>query len=328
MATTISLKSDHTNGFAHWYGDAFELIHQLKHSSASNVGSVLKIGRSHATHMQYNQVHSFQKINNNAYKVTLNLPGLFGPLGVLPLFDQELTSKSSAEVQDATVTFFDIFHHQLSLCAYQSWLNNRLIKSYHVKNRTLENANEQSLVMHRFLACLANTENNRSHIDDYITSKALLLRKKELSTSVLESLLKAYLNIPMVIINLNGIYQKAEKDDLAYLSSISNPSALGENTILGETIYVYHNQIKLVIGPLSYKDYQSFLPGGNALDDLQRLVKKLVSFQFEVRVQLILDQSDIPLLTLQKPLVQLGRTTWLYSNNIVHHKNGCSFTIC
>jgi|GEM_PF-5297455 len=323
MATTVSLNKAHP---VLWQGDANELIHQLKQNHKSDFDIYWRIGRSNSVHMQYKQVHAIYKNEQGSHTISLNMPGLFGPLGVLPLFDQKLTAKSPAEVQQATTTFFDIFHHQLSLCAYQSWLNNRLIKSYHL--RASQDSNDvESLLMHRFLSGLANTKHVANAIDAFIASSSLLLRKKELSTSVLESLLKAYFTLPLSINNLKGIYQRAEKNDLSYLSAEEFLSALGENSILGETIYVYHNQIEIIIGPLNYQDYQSFLPGGQALNDLKQLIKKLVPFQFEIQVQLILFNEAIPLPRLNQPFVQLGRTAWLPAKDSCQHKQGCVFSI-
>jgi type VI secretion system protein ImpH len=276
--------------------------------------------------LQYNQVHKVQKIDD-CWHIILNLTGLVGPLGVLPLMDQQLVSSLDTNIKESNSAFFDIFHHELTMRSYESWLAHRILLTYQKRNH-LQVKTPTDRTLHSLLIHLAGSLSNRTSIDDFMVSHALIFRKKYISTSSLEALLRSYFGFELRVQNFSPNFHCISEKNFSRLSKMAHQNSLGQDVRLGQSIVVYQNQIRIDIGPLNWNDYQMCLPGGEGLLHLKKMIEKIVPHHIEVRAKLVIKQSALPRFVLSPNCQQLGRTAWLCAKPITQDKEGCSFSVC
>jgi type VI secretion system protein ImpH len=82
--------------------------------------------------------------------------------------------------------------------------------------------------------------------------------------------------------------------------------------MLGARIFDRQHKFRVVLGPLSMRDYQRFLPGGASLVRLTDWVRLYVRDPLDWDVNLQLRQSEVPRLALGRRQ-RLGYTTWLHA---------------
>jgi type VI secretion system ImpH/TssG family protein len=327
MASTISINQ--TLQFQSyptvWRGDAYQLLYVLHRFYSMDFYKNCKIGRSFTSTLHYNQVHTIER-QEGQWQIMISSPGLIGRLGALPLRDQKLVVNKDALIRESNSAFFDIFHHELSVRSYQSWLSHRLLLSYHQRN-SAQSHRSNDFSLHSFLIHLAGSFSNRTSIDDLMVCHALLFRKKYISTASLKALLQSYFGFSLHIQNLSANYHCIPQQNLSRLSTSACANQLGQDVRLGQSIIVYQNQIRIDIGPLNFKDYIACLPGGSVLCDLKTMIEKTVPHHIEVRAKLVIAQAALPKLQLKKSYLQLGRTTWLYAGPVLEDKEGCLFSV-
>jgi len=101
-----------------------------------------------------------------------------------------------------------------------------------------------------------------------------------------------------------------EEEELAPLGRA--PARLGRDTVLGRSVRAAQSRFRLRLGPLGRERYESFLPGGDAWEALNDLVRFAAGPEFDFEVQLILRAADAPEPRLGgKGGARLGWTSWI-----------------
>src|SRR5262249_38385819 len=90
------------------------------------------------------------------------------------------------------------------------------------------------------------------------------------------------------------------------LSLVRARCALGGDAVLGARIWDRQHKFRVHIGPLTLAQYESFLPGGAALDRLLDWVRFYQSMELDWDVRLTLARDEVPPLTLGR----YGRLGW------------------
>jgi type VI secretion system protein ImpH len=86
-------------------------------------------------------------------------------------------------------------------------------------------------------------------------------------------------------------------------------ASLGRDATIGPRTFSRQNRVELRIGPLSYHDFKSFMPGERRLTALKNAVRGLTGEWIDVDLRIVLARDAVP--PPQVGTVQLGRTTWL-----------------
>jgi type VI secretion system protein ImpH len=94
------------------------------------------------------------------------------------------------------------------------------------------------------------------------------------------------------------------------------PLVLGASCTLGARLFDIAGKFRVVLGPLRYAAYQTFLPGGAQARLLNYLVRLYAPDHLDYDVELHLDTSDLPSVKLGSGQAQLGRTAWLGKPNV------------
>jgi type VI secretion system protein ImpH len=149
----------------------------------------------------------------------------------------------------------------------------------------------------------------------------------------LECLLSAFLKLPVQVIQFQGQWLKL---DPANCTALGPPpaglgragmagagaanNALGRNVVVGDRVWDVQSKIRVRLGPLTYAQFQNFLPDfmphpeRKGLFLLSQLVRLYVGPEFDVEFQLVLQKEEVPSCTLgaRGPGMgsRLGWNTW------------------
>jgi len=89
------------------------------------------------------------------------------------------------------------------------------------------------------------------------------------------------------------------------------PAVLGSNTILGRRLFDVSGKFRIVLGPMSYEQYLSYLPGTAQARTVHALVRLYAPDFLDYDVELLLDSDEVPPLRLGDRRSQVGRNAWV-----------------
>ena len=266
-------------------------------------------------------------MSHDVVSYTVALPGLFGPLAVLPSTDQVNICVDDVETRQGNFAFFDIFHQQIYLTAYHSWLSRRLWLSYYESNNNLLPTSADQSAIQNLLVGLSGQLHRESALDYSLLSHCLLLQKKYVSLSSLHALLRDYLQCDLSIHSLQPVRQLIKVKDRMLLSSHCKKNPLGVTSGLGASIISYQSDLVLELGPLSYQQYLALLPGAQQSKQLQSTLYRLVPSHLTVYCQLVLARNENTCFKLGDTAMVLGRVSWLGRASVLKNRHGCCYGI-
>ncbi|TXT27320.1 MAG: type VI secretion protein [Gallionellaceae bacterium] len=233
--------------------------------------------------------------------------GLFGPNGALPLHLTDYAYERKRYEGDATFArFVDVFHHRMLLLFYRAWANHQPVVSL---DRPAENR------FGGYVAALCGLGTpalrNRDSVDDlFKMGHAGILARHVKCAEGLQVLLADYFEVQVHIEEWVGYWLPVPESERTRLGSRLGFSMLGLDAVIGERIWDCQTRFRIVLGPLSLKNYQRFLPDGKSYTKLVDLVRLYVGEELAWEAQLILRREEVPLPLLGEQ-IRLGWTVWL-----------------
>lgn len=86
-------------------------------------------------------------------------------------------------------------------------------------------------------------------------------------------------------------------------------ASLGRSATIGPRSFTRQSRVEVQIGPLSYGDFMSFVPGGRRLKLMKQAIRDLIGEVLDVDLRVILAEAEVP--PPRVGTVQLGRNAWL-----------------
>jgi len=247
-----------------------------------------------------------QSANSRAPRLLVYFLGLLGPNGPLPLHLTEYARDRRRNAGDRTFArFLDSFHHRMLSLMYRAWAQAQPAVAF--------DRPEQD----RFAAYVGHLSGtgtsefgNRDAMPDlarrhYAGHLACHTRHPDGLRSILTDLL----GLPVRIHEFIGHWLTLPSDCHLRLGYSPETGALGRTTTLGGRVWDHQTKFRVQIGPLSLTDYESLLPGGEALARVKAVVRNYVGDQLDWDLNPVLAQAEIPPLKLGSG-VRLGWTTW------------------
>lgn len=245
--------------------------------------------------------------DDRPYRLTVRLLGLLGPNGPLPLHLTDYAQERLQKFKDPTFSrFLDVFHHRMLSLFYRAWANNEPTVSYDRPDSdrfadyvgSLSGLGMTSL-MHR----------------DEISDRTKRYYCGHLSCQTkhpegLQAMIREYFGTPAELSEFTGEWVPIPSADILRLGYGQDVGMLGISTILGAEFWCCQHKFRIVLGPLGYDQYESFLPGGNRIRHLATLVKNYSGDELAWDVMLVLKREEVPPLCLDGRY-RLGWTTWL-----------------
>ncbi|MGB7218844.1 MAG: type VI secretion system baseplate subunit TssG [Vicinamibacterales bacterium] len=259
-------------------------------------------------------------------RLQVRLFGLLGPNGPLPLHITEYARERLRHAADPTLSrFLDLFNHRFLTLFYRAWAQ----AQPHV-NRDRPGDDHFAAYIGAFLGISPSAFRDRDTLPDLAKffHVGTLIRQSR-NPEGLTAILEQFFRVPVRIQEFVGHWMFLSSRECTYLSR--EGATLGSGAALGSRVWDRQNKFQIRLGPLSFAQYKSFLPGGLMLRKLVDWVRLYLSFELDWDVRLLLKQHEVPLLRLgdgraaPKPIDsglappkprsgeggRLGWTTWL-----------------
>jgi type VI secretion system protein ImpH len=240
-------------------------------------------------------------------RVTTTFMALYGSTSPLPTYYVEQFAHNEYQGgPQPTREFLDVFHHRLLSLVYRAWVKYRFAVSYRGKGEDpftkrmfcavgVDGFRDAPTALHRFL-----------HL-----RYAPLLAFKSRSVHGLEVVLKdLFGGIGVAVEQFIGQWIKLEKPLRNKLGVMNHQ--LGESLTIGRYVYDGSGRFNVVLGPLDYDDYLSFLPGGSRQPAMRGAIHAFTRGMYDVMLELHVKTESAPRFQLgSRRSGTLKRTAWL-----------------
>jgi type VI secretion system protein ImpH len=241
-------------------------------------------------------------------RLYVQVAGLWGPQGPMPLHLTELARERERNLGDATLArFADVFHHRLLTYFYRAWRQAQPAAS---ADRPAED---------RFRlyvgALIGQGGAPWFDADDVSLEAAQRHHAGQLGRSVrgadaVTDVLADYFGVPVEVEQFVPDWLEMPLDGRTRLGARDGSATLGTGAVLGARVRDCQHQIELRIGPMNWARYHDFLPGGRSLPRLRELMRTLTHDEWRWRARLLLAPDAIRPAALDGG-ARLGGSAWL-----------------
>jgi len=240
--------------------------------------------------------------------VTTTFLGLYGSSSPLPThYTEELLDEAAAD-SSVSRDFLDILHQRLYQLYFQCWSKYRLFI------RVAEEKNSRDLER---LFCLIGL--GERELRDSVPDAGSLMRYAGLfsqfprSAPGLQTLLRDALGVGRLEVEQCVLRRVPIPEDQQMRLGAAN-NCLGVNTVLGSVMPDRMGKFRIHIGPLSQKEFDTFLPGTPRYIKLARMIRLYIVDPFDFDLKLILAAGEADPIRLGDPDgPRLGWNSWCFS---------------
>jgi type VI secretion system protein ImpH len=240
-------------------------------------------------------------------RVSATFMGLYGAVSPMPAYFIEQIALTDYQGGPQPIReFLDVLHHRVLSLLYRTWTKYRLPVTYRRQGTD---------PFSRRMFCAVGLDGFRDHatpIDRFFFLRyAPILASKSRSARSLEVVLSEMLGkINVKVEQFIGHWTLIEKPFRNKLSVMNN--VLGESLTLGRYVYDGSGRFKIVLGPVSYDEYLSFLPGGARQSLVRGVVETFTPGVHDVMLEIHVDTDEAPRFQLGSPRAStLKRTAWI-----------------
>ncbi|MGA9669835.1 MAG: type VI secretion system baseplate subunit TssG [Terracidiphilus sp.] len=257
------------------------------------------------------EIYDLRRMENGQTGMTVEFMGLCAAISVMPAPYTEFLLARAREKDHVMEDFLNIFNHRMISFFYRGWEKYRFFIEY-------ERTQEDRLSIRLLDLIGLGTEGlrNRGGLPDqaYLNYVGLLARHVR-SASSLQQILEDYFGVQVHVQQFAGAWRKLSPENQTCFSGTGGASErLGVGVVAGDEVWDHHGRIRVVIGPMRFEQYLSFLPGRDAYHELVAWLKFYSNGSYETEVQLILAREDAPHCELGsrgETRPQLGLVSWL-----------------
>jgi type VI secretion system protein ImpH len=248
-----------------------------------------------------------EKTGNPKTEMLVNFMGMAGVSGVLPAHYTDLMLDRIRHRDTAMWSFLDIFTHRAVSMFYRAWCKYRFPIAY-------ERGNDDFTAYLFDIGGLGTkgTRGRMSLPDESLLPYIGLIAQRPHSCNAIENILSDYFGIRASVKQFFGQWIALDSADYTRLGKKN--SSLGESSIAGTQIWEQQSKFRVRLGPLSFKQFQAFLPNGSAYKPLRSILKFMVGLELDFDVQLLLQRKQVPgtvLTTRAQRKPMLGWTSFL-----------------
>jgi type VI secretion system protein ImpH len=238
-------------------------------------------------------------------RLQVRLFGLLGPNGPLPLHLTEYVRERLRHANDPTLSrFLDLFNHRFLALFYRAWAQ----AQPHV-SRDRPQEDRFAAYVGAFFGITSPALRNRDAVPDLakLFHASTLIRQVR-NADGLAAMVQDFFRVPVAIQEFIGHWLMLRAPERTYLGE--RGAMLGAGAVLGAEVWDRQSKFRVRLGPLTFAEYEGFLPGGLRLRQLVDWVRLYLCFELEWDVRLLLRKSEVPTLRLGCG-GRLGWTTWL-----------------
>jgi type VI secretion system protein ImpH len=238
--------------------------------------------------------------------------GLWGANGPMPHDVTQYILDQKRDYDDSTLAnFADIFHHRLLSFFFKAWAD---------AQKTVDYDRPEDAQFPRFINSFFGAGMEGFRTRDSIPDAAKTYYSGHLSSATqhqsgLQAILEDFFGIKTQIKPFVGHWMTLPEDCCHHLDESESNGFLGQNTILGDTVWDCQLKFRVVMGPMGKEDYERILPGGKSYQMLKDWVNLYTDQVMLWDLQLILKAEAA------KPIVlgesgNLGWGTWLMTESL------------
>lgn len=292
-------------------------------------------------------------------RMTITFLGMTGSSGALPRIYTELVLARGRQKDTTFRDFLNLFNHRLISLFFRAWEKYRPWIGYERAEQTLRDPSWQTPQRVRdyelnerprcdlFSDVLLNLSglgtpslryqvlnreglvHRRRIADETFRYYSGHLSQSRRSALGLESLLADFLGVPVQVHQFFGQWLRLEQEYQTQLTLGGN-TELGSTAIVGERVWDFQSKFRIRIGPLTFSQFQMFLPTGSAHQPLAQLSRLYAGLEFDMDVQLVLKSEEIPRCQLSTGALggtQLGWDTWIRCNDFASDQDDPIFNL-
>ncbi|AUX24143.1 hypothetical protein SOCEGT47_046790 [Sorangium cellulosum] len=240
-------------------------------------------------------------------RVSTTFLGLYGSVSPLPAYFIEEIALSDYQGGPQPIRdLLDVLHHRLLSLLYRAWTKYRLPVTYRMQGAD---------PFTRRMFCAVGLDGFREYgtpLDRFFFLRyAPILASKSRSARSLETVLSEMLgNIGVRIEQFVGHWTLIEKPFRNKLGVMNNQ--LGESLTLGRYVFDGSGRYTIVVGPVGYDEYLSFLPGGERQALVRGVIETFTPGIHDVMLEIHVDTEEAPRFQLGSPrAATLKRTAWI-----------------
>jgi type VI secretion system protein ImpH len=271
---------------------------------------VAHFGVNHGLAFPASEIQALELEDAEPARVKVNFMGLTGPSGLLPYAYSQLISERRLQKDTALAAFFDLFHHRLLSLFYVAWEKHRFTRQY---ERSGTDAVTEHLIDLAGLGVPRSERFGSIGIQTFAAYSGLLAPEPR-SAVGLEQMIGDFFGVPVTIVQFLGGWYPVSPTDQCEVGEEEISSQIGFGALVGDAVCDPQARVRVRLGPLTRKQFDSFLPNGSAHDELRSLVRLYSHDQFEFEVQLVLRAEDVPGFALDGAATsgeRLGWSTWI-----------------
>jgi len=254
--------------------------------------------------------------------MSVNFMGLYGPEGTLPhRYTQEIIAAAQHAGQNADDdeprllnrrrikshplrAFLDIFNHRMIALFFRAWEKYRFPIAFErvrfeQRRRTSDvrdpaSEDHFSRYVRSFIGVGTAGLRRRFGIpDETLLYYGGLLAKRPRSAVALETVLEDHFGVPVEVRQFQGDFFQIEAESRTQLGG-PGPHQLGIDAGLWSHYWDPQVRFRVRLGPLSYPQFNAFLPKGEAHRGLVQFTRFFVGEEFSFDVQLVLRKDEVP----------------------------------
>jgi type VI secretion system protein ImpH len=244
------------------------------------------------------------------HRLQVHLFGLLGPNGPLPIHITEYARERLRHAGDATLSrFLDLLHHRFLSLFYRAWAQ----AQPHV-NRDRPKDDRFMVYIGAFAGLAPAAFRDRDTVPDLakLFHVAALLRQAR-NADGLHAILAHFFGVPVQIEQFVGHWMPLGRRERTCLAR--EGATLGGGAVLGRRVWDRQHKFRIHLGPLTFEQYEAFLPGGAKIQQLVDWVRMYLDCELEWDVRVSLGRSDIPPMRLGRGR-RLGWTSWLGGRSV------------
>jgi type VI secretion system protein ImpH len=236
------------------------------------------------------------------YEVTATFLGIYGASSPLPTYFTEWL----LDLEEGSVVrgFIDLFHHRI----YS--LFHRILGKYRcAMPHPGEHGDSFQWRLQTLLGVSDREDRSAGGVRGaFLLGYAGLIAQQPRSADTLRRVLADYFaGIEVGIEQCVPRWTPLPEDQLNRLAGAN--SRLGMDALAGERVFNRVTTFRLTLGPMRWKDQESFLPGGLRHHELRQLVGLFNDNGLDYEVELSVPAADLPCLPLGDAHARLGYTT-------------------
>ena len=273
-------------------------------------------------------IAELDRTDDGSPSMAVTFLGMTGPHAVLPVAYTELAVDHEAFGDHAFSDFLDVFNHRLIEFFYEAWKKHHFAIGYEEARHKASGEDDFTSYLFDLIGMGTGGLRGRSTVPDVALLRyAGLLAQRPRSAEALRIFLQHYFQLPVKVEQFVGKWHTLEPEEACCLGSGETSSQLGQGAVAGDAVWTLESLVRIVLGPLSYQQFQGFLPNGKRFEQAKSLIRWFLGTTLQFEIQDTLRREEVPPCGLgdETDGARLGWSAWLRTEPFWFHATDAIF---